>query len=689
MVGGIKAFLASSLVACSLFWPTSVIATPVTPAPPMTPAPDVTFTHSMGSPGVVYAIVYPYNRGEDAIDTLRNQGGLVETANPSDDAAWGWDNFNDGRTWISVTTNLEGLVNRAGSRRGWWVLRIATSPHMISLPDVPPRVRFTSMMRLTDPWSEHRGINTHVALNGIPMSQVQAYASLDGRRPADRIESLVWQENPTYDARWAPLGINGQQPLLSGRNLPEGSTARGLARLFMNDLTSPRNTAMSPDQRQHLRELLGWNTDLEPNRDFPLVRDREPQSLTSLAMRAINWRFLNGWPEITQDLQRRLAQGLATLAECGLVYRAMAKKEKRQEHEYCDAQISDKCHVRHEPDTCKTLLDTVHDMQRLPSSSVERPPTQKSLECSEFNKLKVHLQLANAITRGSQFFEGAGSVDDIVLDIGHQTLLLAEAPSRGFEKTRTVNLKKAFGVASDSVAVKDVNHFKLYSVQDLQQNADSWELEGITFKGRCAGSGRIAQTTKWQSIEKWYSRFGDLYPDMGPTKLEDKIQLDDWHWETEDDRTRTLLVDPPGQPGACVHFSAVNATLELGSSILGAGTNHNIVIDFDHQAISLAEAPSKSYNQTRSLDMRDAFASQAVAVDSITGFRLYGQVPSGQSESSDEWELKSITLEGQCAESSKKAKLAKFHDLFTWQGRMNEIPGAFRAKMSLGDWEWA
>ncbi|PHH67763.1 hypothetical protein CDD82_1152 [Ophiocordyceps australis] len=656
--------------------------------PPTTPAAELAFTHSMGRPTVVYAIAYPLYWGEDAIDSLRNQGGIVEAGNPPSDGAWGWDIIDDSRTWISVTTNLDGLVSIVGRRLGWWVLRIATSPHMITLPPILRGQRFTSLMYMSDPWSQHRGVNTHVALNGIPMSQVQAYASLYQGRQDNSVESLVWENNPTYDERWADFGVNGQQPLLSGRNLPAGWTARNLARLFMNDLTGPRNTALSPNLRQNLVELLGWNTRLEPNRDFPLVRDREPQSLTSLAMRAINWHFLNEWPEITPRLQRRLSQGLATLIECSYIYRTISNKMKRDEHDYCQDQLSDECLGRRGPDTCEMLVNAV---QQVPgwSSSLERPLEQRSFECSEFSELSVDLELANSISHGRQLFDGAGTVDDILLDIGHQTILLAKAPSRGFVKTKAVDINWAFGVTSHTVAVSDVKRFKLYSVQDLQQNADSWELEGIRFKGRCAGSGRIAQTTRWQSIERWYSRFGDLYPEMGRTNLQDEIELDDWQWETQDKTTRTLVVDPPGQPGACVHFSAVNATLELGSSILGAGTQDEILIDFGHDAISLAEAPSKSYKQTRNLDLKHAFGTHEVAVDAITRLRLHGRPPWGQSKASDEWELKSITLEGKCAESTKKAKLAKFHDLYTWQGRLTGKPGAFQGEMSLGDWEWA
>lgn len=94
--------------------------------------------------------------------------------------------------------------------------------------------------------------------------------------------------------------------------------------------------------------------------------------------------------------------------------------------------------------------------------------------CNYFKSLEVKLTMGN----GLWGFDGAGTVDDIVIEFGghnHQTIL--RHPSHGDEATISVDLEKAFG--SKQVLVEAVKSFQLYSVQDEQKNPDSWEIGGM------------------------------------------------------------------------------------------------------------------------------------------------------------------------------------------------------------------
>ncbi|ODA77299.1 hypothetical protein RJ55_06926 [Drechmeria coniospora] len=289
-----------------------------------------------------------------------------------------------------------------------------------------------------------------------------------------------------------------------------------------------------------------------------------------------------------------------------------------------------------------------------------RPPMLAGIEdCRYFRKLSIHLHIGNGISGGSD--------DEIVMDIGKQTLLLATSPDRGFENVKSVNIKKAFGVRN--VRVSDVKHFTLYSRSHAGSNPDYWELGGVSFKGICSGSGRVAVIDKWSSLYEWLDRDMQATGGKTPTKLKKSIAPHDWQWETEDSKTKTLAVQPPGEPWACTRFKSLEVRLELGSNIAGSGTYDNIVIDVGKSTTSLAEAPSGGANERRMIDLKKAFGSRAPEVSDITKFTLRS-VEGWEHPDADPWEVKMLN---------------KYANIYKWVNR----PETYERDLHIGDWKWA
>ncbi|KAK2589600.1 hypothetical protein QQS21_012723 [Conoideocrella luteorostrata] len=251
----------------------------------------------------------------DTPANARREGGIFEfqDANPTSDEAWGYNTNEEESGFTLVTRNLnEARDDYFQSFPRAWVYRIAASPNIV------PRAGLEGY--------------THAALGGVLWSQVQAYAPIDSGWN-DAREEFHWQDNLDYDHRWDNYGPSRPQPLLSGDGRPEGVTSRDLARQYMNELTSPQNQLLNENQRNDLRELLDWNPEKEPKRDFPLIRHQQPPSLISSTLRQFDWSTV----DIPDHLRMVMKDGIPTSADCTRIIRKVvrthlestAKQQKR------------------------------------------------------------------------------------------------------------------------------------------------------------------------------------------------------------------------------------------------------------------------------------------------------------------------------------------------------------------------
>ncbi|RDA89768.1 hypothetical protein CP533_3567 [Ophiocordyceps camponoti-saundersi (nom. inval.)] len=290
--------------------------------------PPPTFVQAMERPEFVYVIV----DGESGFTpvTFRTRGGILVEEEGFDtfvvDMAYGYETAESSveeSAYERVSRNVTDSMNTIyPSARGWWVYRIAASPNMV------PTV-----------FSYHS--YSHMALGGIQWTQVHSFTVIT--EPYwESPDTLDWTDNEEYDPRWEQFGLNGRQPLLTGW-AHATFTRRQLAVAFMNHLTSPQNTLLNEQQRQTLRELLDWNAEAEPNRDFPLLRRGSVASLTSLTLSQIDWDLV----PIPPVLRLLLSGGLASLNSCVTAIRAFlhdqgSSPKRRRSEEDCErlAEIS-------------------------------------------------------------------------------------------------------------------------------------------------------------------------------------------------------------------------------------------------------------------------------------------------------------------------------------------------------------
>ncbi|RDA94913.1 hypothetical protein CP533_0113 [Ophiocordyceps camponoti-saundersi (nom. inval.)] len=243
---------------------------------------------------------------------------------------------------------------------------------------------------------------------------------------------------------------------------------------------------------------------------------------------------------------------------------------------------------------------------------VPRPTDGEDFEtCTHFDRLSVQLKIGGGFVYG---LEGSGTNDNVVIDIGSYTLLLASSPSKGTTWNSKVNLKKAYGQLS--VPVEDVNHFRLYSVQGQRQNADAWWFEGLVFTARCALSSRVATVDKEKAVNMVLNR------QRWPRVYSNDIAVEDWHWETLDSESRSLAVQPPGRPDACTHFTSLTVTPSF-SNALWAGTNDRVYLLLGDELLPaqgrllLADKPERGFSKTINVTMAKFFRTQSVPVGEL------------------------------------------------------------------------
>ncbi|PHH67376.1 hypothetical protein CDD81_145 [Ophiocordyceps australis] len=289
--------LIALLTACLLTCPSSTLATPTSTAPVSY------FTQAVQGGEFLYTSLRIDDRNltRRSPNDYRSRGGLSVDANPFAEQAWDYSTSWQRTRWVRLGRHVEQVVQgEFGDMYARWVYQVAASPHMV------PHVGWARAF-------------THAAVDGIPWSAVRQWALSEGDWQS-RSTNLEWFPNPDYDARWEMFGPNSPQPLLSRMFPVRGQTARWIARAFINDLTSRQNTALSPSQLETLRELLDWNPDQEPDRDFPLVRTRQPVPLTTAVLQQYDWSRHSVPPQ----MQLMLVGAILPLAECIQVMHMLA-----------------------------------------------------------------------------------------------------------------------------------------------------------------------------------------------------------------------------------------------------------------------------------------------------------------------------------------------------------------------------
>ncbi|KJK76071.1 hypothetical protein H634G_08476 [Metarhizium anisopliae BRIP 53293] len=623
---------------CSILWPSYSGAVPTTPSPSSSASsPTTSFNVVMDAPANAYLWV-PQRDWQN----FQQQGVLFNT-NP----------FR--RDIGEFGLELETSVGEQFSNGDTVIVELALGPHTIR--------------------SE-----SHLSTYGVFFSQVRRYQSVEDREQANE---AGWTVNDRFNTSWNQFGaISGQANygVAEMRQMDQrylnGVAADHFTRALLHYLTGP-SSILDANLRQSFRRLIGWGEEQGQAQLLPAVTN--PLSMDSIVV-----QYLSSLEADIRLARYGIREGNLANGPCPALIRTIAAhlgvgpslwgRDEDQAAEIpgsCENAVSVYC--RQQAQAQDGLCEAVKESEQ---TDVET--------CNYFKSLEVKLTMGN----GLWGFDGAGTVDDIVIEFGghnHQTIL--KHPSHGDEATISVDLEKAFG--SKQVLVEAVKSFQLYSVQDEQKNPDSWEIGGLYIYGTCVESSRRVVIKKYDNVYDWFNRFGDMNPEYGSSHFNGHVALGDWQWETPDDKTKTIAVMPPGQPHACTTFKSLEAYLELGKGVYqgsGAGTNDEIMLDFSDSAftpsnILLMSSPSRGDSVTKPIELESVFGKSVLSPKDVRQVAVYSR--EGTSHWADPWEVAT-----HCEGSSKTAEVTKWRDIYQWFDRF-EGPSTLSGELSLRDWHWA
>ncbi|PHH61344.1 hypothetical protein CDD81_478 [Ophiocordyceps australis] len=312
--------------------------------------------------------------------------------------------------------------------------------------------------------------------------------------------------------------------------------------------------------------------------------------------------------------------------------------------------------------------------------AAHRPET-----CTHFDSLTVRVDLGGGFIYG---FEGSGTNDDIIIDIGNSSTILARSPAKGTSWPESIDIQRAFG--AKAVAVRAIDSFLLYSVQDMTRNGDPWWLKG---HATCVGSSRVAEVDKYASLDMEINR------QRWPSEYHDTIVPKDWHWAVQDEAAQSLAVQPPGRPDACTHFSSLRITPEFSSSFW-SGTYDRVYLELGSQAlhakrrVRLATGPERGSHQPIHVNLEKVFASDRVAVaDVLPAIRIFARPGPGRDASStNAFKINKIDFEATCTGSNSTARVSYSEGLQgNWLERNSgqDWTEVFTGKgLGLEDWRW-
>ncbi|KAF4595017.1 Protein-tyrosine phosphatase [Ophiocordyceps camponoti-floridani] len=530
----------------------SISAASRTPNPPIPEPPSFDWSLTMSSHEWVYFLVFePLHHPE----RIRNRGGFFTNVTGTSEGDWGWEFAGDSSQWLSLGRNLSHVVAawpRSLQAIGW-VLRVATSPNMI---EAPQWANLAYGTRTREPWFRQRF--THLALGGIFWSQVYSYASLSSMPAGGPVTALWWQANEQYNRTWESYGASSPQSTLSGFEL-SNMTLRELARNFMNEITSRQNRRengeLTDGEVLVLRQLLNWDPEQDPNRDFPLRAAGHVTRLETQAMRSVNWEGIPGTPP---HLLPRLIAGVATLAECAATYRSIFRHPRRSEESIEDTA----CKLQGLPEGCQSgscVSLFARARQELGSDDGEVCRTEKGQgQCGHRLQYEVPGEMAKVSGVQKMPIPGCERIRQVVFALAMTPVLIdtyshlnvqvgGQGPDsliplnhvdrrKGPLISKTIGLKNVFG--SETVHLADLKMIKLFDTPKPYDlfGSTKWTIEGLWLQAECASSNKVLRMSKFGQENKEVQH-GLTGWDI-ETIWEGTFSLEDWH-EVKSNRAKT------------------------------------------------------------------------------------------------------------------------------------------------------
>ncbi|KAK2591516.1 hypothetical protein QQS21_010791 [Conoideocrella luteorostrata] len=633
----------------------------------------------MAPHGTVYMVVREGANGLGTPRDLRGQGGISNHRLPApgeEALAAEWQRLRNIRPdhsetdiefqdLMEITMNVIG--DEASARRSaWahidprsdspaqraWIVEIATSPNILMMS----RAR------------QNAGV-AYLALGGMVWSQVVRFTEISPsqtgiREPIATLREddafypgwmnavqLTWMTNLDYNRAWETYGAT--QGLMTGvfDNPPQGTSRAQLARDLVSAVTSSQLIREQP-RRQRLRELLDWDIDREPHRDFPLLRTAQPPRLDASALPLIDWARV----QIPPDVQIALASGLATAVQCTSALQPFRdfflnkgpRKSKREE--------------RKDDDACSQLSGLIKENKNIPSA------------CHKVKNIELYIALSDKFMEGTWDNVG-GTLEG---PAGKAEFFFAKAPDAGTRKTISVDMKKYFG--SDEIDISGIDKMTLNAQAIFWESwtslrNDEFTVKDVTIRAQCSDPAFKAQDNKYVGINKSYHHPGKesfIWDFFGEYKQKTvgtlKISPSDWSFT------------PP-----CTVIKDLKYHFKIASA-LGGGTFDKIFFTLgEGKQIPLGSNVKDGFSKEDSINLKEIFGKDTIDILDLKKIAVGDDLADSFLLKGDKWNFQGITFSATCADISKKMEMKKFGSVGIEVQHKNNAP-AWTGDISPQDW---
>ncbi|KHN94413.1 protein-tyrosine phosphatase [Metarhizium album ARSEF 1941] len=535
-------------------------------------------------------------------------------------------NYGDDRLRRRAWSYIDPRMHPRAPASRVWIYEIATAPNML-LHNGPSYhgveyfsfhgiggIVWSQVVRFAELSLSHTGIRDHVtSLTDQDPSFPSWMSSVE----------FTWMQNPDYNSQWERYGAMRGLPSDIFDN-PRGTTRVQLARELMRVATSSQ---IVPDQRDRetLRQLLDWDVEREPDRNFPLIRHVQPPRLDASALSRllpqIDWSTV----QIPTSLQIALASGLANAVQCDLALQPFkdwffsrgSRGRKRQAQK----------------PACDQLGALIKDMKDVPKP------------CQKIKNIEFGFTLAaNILDIGEGTWDDVGGT--LEGPAGKAEFKIAEEPAAGFSTWVPVHMRSGSSTL-DTVDITGITQLTLNAEGFWLREGrnDQFLVQDIKIRAECADPRFVAQDNRYVGINHWYG-----HPDNWKLTRKEKktvatlpIALKDWKFA------------PP-----CAALKDLEYSFKVGGGPLHlfAGTDDKVSFTLGKgKPVLLGEGFSSGFDNTVRINLSETFGKDTVDIRDLDKLEIWDEK---RTYSVDEWWFQGITFKGTCAESSIKVEMTTF-----------------------------
>ncbi|KJZ75267.1 hypothetical protein HIM_05461 [Hirsutella minnesotensis 3608] len=287
--------------------------------------------------------------------------------------------------------------------------------------------------------------------------------------------------------------------------------------------------------------------------------------------------------------------------------------------------------------------------------------------CRKVKNIEFDLALSNDYWSGT-YDKVAGTLEG---PAGKASFFFAEAPSRGTQKTISVDMKKSFG--ADDIDIGGINKITLTAAGvfwklDSNKN-DQFQVQDIKVRAECSDPSFQARNNKFVGVNAWYGHPGGWLAQPFQEKTVATFQFTPADW----------TFAPP-----CTVIKDVRYNFKVGNTF-GGGTYDKVRLTLgEGKPILLGENFAAGYTKEDAINLGEVFGKDTVDIRDLKKMALSDEV-GGVILGSDAWTFQGITFSAACANLPKKVQMKKFESV-NQEVKHKENEPVWTGDISPQDW---